>query len=281
MFIAWRDWVSRDASVITLSAGVQNNSSDNAKDRRLAKPWSLTLATAATYNINIDFGGALSVGMIAMLGHTFPQNTQLVGLLILDDVEVGNVSFGNVWLPPSGSGIQRSAFILFNENTVCDRMVLRVITNTADITADIGRIWAGPKWEPHLGAMFQGMSAGVVDPSRVVESQGGQVYAVDRARRRTLRMALTLPESDAIGTAADPDTNAQSLLFEAGNSGSVIVVPTTEGATAAEREHIIHRLGVYGILQRSSDLELLDRANVSGAGSERLYRLSLDVLEQL
>lgn len=281
MLIAWDDKTKAADAVLSAAVGGQLNSVERVRDRRLAAKFEFTPPTASQNNIFVDFPSANQpIQLVAFLGMD-AQNFEIQVEVVDGFTSLYDSGTVTPWAPPAGSGITRSMYFILPEEVSADQVRFQFDTLAANTPIKIGRIWCGPIWQPKLKAQFQGFSAGVLDPSRVVESQGGQIYTVDRARRRTLRMALTLPESEAIGTAADPDNNAQSLLFEAGNSGSVIVVPTTEGATAAEREHLLHRLSVYGIIQRSSDLELLDRANVSGSGSERLYRLSLDVLEQL
>lgn len=283
MIIAWRDWV-RDSLLYNLGGVEMLTPLERMKDRRLGAiaKWDSTTRPAVLFLS--DFGAYRPVEMVSMLNHNFaPGQTVRVTLYEQDqDTVIYQANF-TTWTPPSGSGIPRHLHMLLPQEY--SAWFLEVAVTPLEDTEPqsyIGRLWASPIWEPTYGLSFDGTAAPVFDPSRVTESLEGQAYSNSRTRRRRMTAPLrALPEAEVIASAASPGAQcAQALLYEAGTSEPIIILPTIEGATSAQREHIIHRLGIYGRITRVDGPSIRDAVGKMEAKT-RLYSMTMDFIEEL
>jgi hypothetical protein len=119
----------------------------------------------------------------------------------------------------------------------------------------IGRLWAGPTWEPSGSIDFDWFSD-VEDRGEMGESRGGQGFPRPRQKRRILGMNLgAVPYEDAYGNEADTVMDLQQLGFEIGTTSPIIALPRTRKENGDIDTHAIHRLGTYGHLTNTLKIQ--------------------------
>lgn len=287
MLIAWRDHVKDPATAFAIGGDFTAiDNPDRLKNRRLASKATIHVTGPSDDGIlEIMLPTPRPIRLVALLAHSL--NTASMRCLFYDEsstlINAGSpLATGvDVWLPPAGSGIPRNLFLTDGvEYQGVKSIQLVAFVNQPSFT--IGRLWAGPAWSPKHGMHFDETSFDVEDPSRVVESQGGQAYSTPRQKRRSARIRLSAAtEAEFISTSADPNGQSlQALRYEAGDSEPLLFIPSTAGATDAERQHLIHRLGGYFRCVRSGCIQLRNATADSGTRT-RIYQWAADLVEEL
>lgn len=170
---------------------------------------------------------------------------------------------------PSSQFVRHLHFILPETRQSSGVQVyMRRNTEVADGAGQItaGRLWAGPLWEAPNG-IFRSWETSIRDPGEVSRSRGGQGYARDEQRIRSLRMELAhVPTELAFGVEDNTVLDLQQLGMRIGTTSPVMVFPRTED------QHSIHRLGVYGTMTEGMRIR-------HGAGDQ--FNAGFEVVEQL
>lgn len=259
-----------DATLTNNSAGTNVEPVTNLQTRQVGRSFQQTVAAAANVIVDADLGSAQDVKYVGILGHNIPAGTYTVDLgTTAGASDVATLS-GTLWQGVADD--PKNQHVIFGQ-TYSAQHVRVTLTPTAGQTVAWGRLWIDDPWTPKVGLDFE---PGVVDPSEVERSLGQSVFAYRRPRYRTLRMEFNnLTEEEALGDSSDNTVkSAHHMDMTVGVSASVVVIPETTGADAAQ---VQHKLGIYGVIRRSTSLRLIPSKD--GSGGWR-YRKSFEVAEE-
>lgn len=158
--------------------------------------------------------------------------------------DTGDVAF----TPLPQDGFPRHSYLILSAPAELDEVRI-LFEGVGTVTLEVGGMWVGPLWSTQRGALLDGWTLGVIDPSKVEASLGGQTYDRQLSRRRSLDAQLgTLSWAEAFGgSGLAPD--AQMIAYELGASSYCIAWPRTRRTPDGPLDAtVIHRLGIYGRL---------------------------------
>lgn len=271
MLIGYRDYI-QDATLTDIGFGTWGTTLDNVKDRRLAVP---AIYSTDEFLIRATWSEDVTIGMLAVLAHNFRQNgfpaSYSVSLYDASNNIIEVLSGNDIWYPPAASQFPRNIFAIFQQNhTNVRKMEYEATAALTD--AQIGRLFAGPVFQPEGKTAQRDFHMHTRDDSVVKRSIGQQVYVDYKPRYRQLTCAIPyLTEAEAIGTVDGETQNLQDISFEVGRGGEVIVIPSTHS------DQVVHKFGVYGHFLEPPTVHLLDANRQKG----RLYSTEFDVVETL
>lgn len=278
MLIAYRNLLDREDVVygILLGGFLANAPFENVLDRRLAvvaiSDGLDSIGGTHTIRVDFEWDTDVEIGIGAYLGHSINagEEVKFTGFSA-GGATIFNTTLSSVYLPPALSQFPRHTYIVLDQ-TYTVRRVRFNITGVVGHQIELGRLWAGPVWEPEGKTAQRDFHMHTRDDSVVTRSIGQQVYVDYKPRYRQLACAIPyLTEAEAIGTADGETQNLQDIAFEVGRGGEVIVIPSTHSDT------VVHRFGVYGHFLEPPTVHLLDANRQKG----RLYSTEFDVLETL
>lgn len=271
MLIAYRDYV-QDATV-TVQAGQTWDDLENLKTRQLGYPATTAALNASFTRLHVDFGEEKTVGIVSLLGHNFREGVVNAITIILRDganvlVDRIDVVFNQppspgvvpLWLPPADSLFPKHFYYVYPETFDNVRYMTVEIayegSGATGNTIQVGRLWAGPFWQPAETTSRRDFSMKPKDVSVLDKSPGQQAYADRFQCFRLLTCRLNyLTEEEAIGD--EDDVSVDNLLdvsFEVGRTDPVIVIPTQKN------NHVIHRFGIYGHFVEPPPVNLVEEA---------------------
>ena len=134
-----------------------------------------------------------------------------------------------------------------------------------------GGIWAGPIFQPENGIAVNIFSQGVIDPSRVARSVGGQVWSSpeERVRKGSIGFA-GLFEREVYALA--PTQSLQQLAAHCGTSRPILVIPVSSDT------ELMYFQAIYGYADSVPKWSTTDKVIDAGA-LVRLYTGTLDLTE--
>ena len=204
----------------------------NAAILPVGLPWR-SVGTSAT--IQFDMGGDFNFRVAAGIGTnlttaaTMQVKLSLLSAGATDVYDSGSVS-ANVTDDLS------NAFHVPSTGQTC-RYVEITFTDTSLDFIDIGRLVAGPAYEPTGGPDF-GRLVGVLDGSQTSQNLSGETVVSLRGRRRVAEFQISA------NTESEMMTNALPIDMNQGQSKPVLVL--------MDPETDVQRLSVYGHIDRST-----------------------------
>lgn len=168
-----------DAATVTASGAAANYPAANVAHPHLARPWK-TEASSADEWIKFDLGAAASIAAFAVLSHDLTAGDSALYL-------EGNAS--DAWGAPSLSRsvtYRAGALVEFFSPATYRWWRFRFTKATAGAVRSLGRVVLGPYYELARNVGRSGFRLGLDDPSAVLRSDGGQVWADELPLARTL-----------------------------------------------------------------------------------------------
>lgn len=283
MYIGYRDYVSSSALTdITGSGGFEVGAPlENIKDRRLAVKARRT--SIAGFSIRSVFTQKARIGMISILGHHLTSGGATISAELYSASSGGTLiaSTGTITLGLVSDGYNFPVHnhIILNQNYTGVGRIEVTIGGTINSVPELGRLWAGPYFQPLRTTTVSDFEVQCRDSSTLNTSIGNQSYADYRGRYRHINCTLTsLSELEAIGNSTVPGTpNIQDIAFYAGRAGNVIVLPVTTPNSSGSSFQVIHKFGVYGHFVEPPTLRYLS----SDGSYNRFYTTTFQVAEEL
>jgi hypothetical protein len=239
--ISWNNLA--DAATLTNSSdGTEQITEANVQSAPLGTVFRQTLTTASPLEsvvLDFDFGSSQDISLVGILGHNVGGASYA---LALSNTAAGNTDVasdsGTLW---TGTAHDVQNAWLQLAATYSAQYLRITITPAAGQDVDIGRIWVDDPWTPKVSIEFEHT---VEDESVKQRSLGNTAYVYQRPRYRSCSMRFVdLDETDALG-----NESAHTMMMAVGTSGEVVVIPETFNA------QVIHKLGIYGYISRSSPL---------------------------
>ena len=283
MLIAYRDYVKDATATEATWNSVAGAPLTNVQDRRLAVK---AINDLEAGNFIIFFDEPVTIQFVAILAHNLTQTGWFQVSLrdafsspLYDDIFQGDPGtmqpFEPLWIPPVDSQFPRNSYVIFPVPVSGVRQIFFHIS-TGQVgesgmpPVEIGRVWAGPAWQPEGGTARRNFRPKTCDDSVLHKSIGQQAYADTKPRYRQLTCSIPdLSEAEAIGTEDGDTQNLQDIGFEVGRAGEVIVIP------AQHSNQAIHKLGLFGHFLEAPYPELIEEA------SGHHYSATFDVVEDL
>ena len=263
-----------DATLTNSSDGTEVLTDENVKVRQLGKVFRQALSAASPLQsviLDFDLGSAQSISYVGIFGHNVPAGTYAVGLGTSSGASDVASASGTLWQGVADDPKQQHVIL---SATYSARYVRVTLTPTIAQDVDIGRIWIDAPWSPKVGIEFQ---HDVMDDSDTVRSIGQSAYSFRRPRYRMNTLHFNnLTEQEALGSSTNPATrSAHHMDMTVGISSPVVCIPETGGGDASQ---VIHKLGIYGAISRSTPIEVMESKD--GSGGWR-YRKRFSVIEEL
>lgn len=261
-------------------SGTLTNSSDgsnvlpvtNLQTRQLGRVFRQTLSAASPLQsviVDADLGSAKDIKYVGIFGHNISAGSYAVALGTSSGGSQVASESGTLWQGVADDPKQQH--VIFSQ-TYSARYVRVTLTPDAGQTVDWGRLWIDDPWMPKVGLKFRPM---IMDPSQKERSLGQSVFAYRRPRYRVNRMHFVdLSEQEALGSSSDSTIkSAHHMDMTVGTSDSVVVIPETTGT---DSEQVRHKLGIYGVIKRSTEMRLIPVKESSGWH----YQKDLEVEEE-
>jgi hypothetical protein len=226
-------WVDRlEGATVSTDSELSTLPASNIKDRRVQKVWRTDGDTTAYFGV--DFGSAVSVGVLGIFGATISSTDTVRHRLSAVALGNGELLDTTAVASTTDPNYLQQIYILSAEvNARYWRCDIVASSRSSEGYFEVGRAWAGPAWTPSINFSL-GWSAGWVDTSAVEKSpRSGAVFVDEGVVFR--RMGVTfdsLAESDR--------TQALELDRAAGRRGQILFVPDTSGDP--ETEAILGRM---------------------------------------
>jgi hypothetical protein len=218
---------------------------DRALSPQLGFAWVANGFAGGPRTIVRELAGERPIDVIALLDVRFSSTLQVAaqtgpGAAIFPTTPITTY--------PSGDFV-RNFFFLLPERINVFALLMQFLAPSGS-TYSVGRIWAGPLFEPPVG-IERDWELSMEDPGDKRPSRGRQMYARRGQRYRTARLNLSaVPRDQAFGLPDHTVLDLQQLAYRLGTTDPCIVLPRTRTAEGEFDVHAIHRLGFYGGLQR-------------------------------
>jgi hypothetical protein len=250
-----------DAGTVTNNSdGTNVLSADNVLTRQVGKVMRQTLTAGQSIILDFDLGSDQSISYVGVFGHNIPAGTYQVLLGSTSggsEVKAADSPIGTLWQGTSDDQKQQHVIL---DQTYTARYVRVILTATAGLDADLGRVWIDDPWTPRSSVEFEHR---IVDPSREVRSYGQSAYTFEMPtyRENTMRFP-SLTEAEALGSSSSPSAKcAHHMETVVGKHSPLVVIPETSGA---DSEQVRHKLGFYGRLKDASPLSVMPSKDDSG-----------------
>lgn len=225
MLIAWDN--KADSAVLSASSELASLPASNIQHVHLSRKWH-TAAGVKSASLTLDMGSSVSCGLLGVFGTNLTSaatlrlrgsNTDPTGVAG-EKYDSGTVS----------AGVHDDFHAIYKAFTeAAARYWLLDLADTAlPDNLQVGRLFLGPKWAPSPGQSFDWVPS-VDDPSKVEESDGGQLYAEELPKKRRLAFALNwLDEPQAMD-------NAHKLIRAVGITKGAVVIPMENSSYVSQQ----------------------------------------------
>jgi hypothetical protein len=212
-----------DTGTVTAASESSTLPSTNLKDKRVSKPWR---ALATTTSVSCDFGSAVAVRVVAMLGCNLSSTD--TWRIRLSAVSAGAGELLDTGAIASGvqAGYEQAVYLLAASVNARYLKIDIVATSRASIgTFDVGRLWAGSVWAPTIGIVIP-WDEGWVDLSEAPRARRSGVRFNDEgAQYRTMNVSFEdLSDAERL--------TALAIDQAVGKQDQVLFIPDSTAALA-------------------------------------------------
>lgn len=150
--------------------------------------------SSADFSITAAFGSAFALGCIAVAGHNLDRagKVRFVSKLAAATVDDSGwlwawPKFGAGIMPDTGIAAMSPTLVYFLPSNIDLDSLEISFSNTTNSAGfiQVGRIFAGERFDPSYGEEYNSLSFGLIDPSDVQNSVNGVRYVYNRPRLRT------------------------------------------------------------------------------------------------
>ncbi len=175
-----------DSATLTASSAETGFPAANLKNPFRTKYWKTDGATAGTATLEINHGQAKSINAIALTG--YPDWLAAPGTLLMEYGDDG-ITYAEhddlTWVAPTTPGGNKGTIIA--KVTAQNHQYNRLSVVNAPGDWQLGRLFVGSYFEPARTYGY-GYGEGVVDPSLISQTIGGQDHADEIERYRIIRV---------------------------------------------------------------------------------------------
>lgn len=245
------------ATLTDNSDGTQVIAAAAVQTRQLGDVMRRILGSSEELILDFDLGSAQSIRYVGIFNHNIPAGDYTVDLGTTAGASDVASETGTLWQGVSDSPKQQH--VIFDA-TYSAQHVRVTLSPDAAQTVDLGRIWIDEPWAPSVGLDYR---ATVQDPSVNQRTIAQSVYSYRKARFRKIECVLNnMRETDALGSSSDVTARgAAHMDFTVGISSPIVLIPQTTGADA---DQVIHQFGIYGHIETSSPIRLMESKDGGG-----------------
>jgi len=258
MIISTTNYVDASASTLTVDSESSTLPKENLQNLQIVRVFRTGAVTSL--QIDVDFGSAKIVDLMAIINHNFTISATIRWRLSnASDFSTSLYDSGTVDVWPAledfgsspwgiftwgGKPLQEQAdlytanvFAILSSAVVARYMRIEISDSTnTDGYLEAGRLIAGPAYQPTIN-YANGVEFEFVDESRVTKSRGGQTFVDEVEKFRRLRFELVnLPENEIFGNVFN------SLDRIKGISKDVLVIPQPSEPTTWITQNIYGRI---------------------------------------
>ena len=225
MLIGWDN--KADAAALSASSEQASLPGSNVQQPHLSRKW-YTATGVKSAALTLDLGASLSCGMLAVLGTNFTSAATL--RLRASDADSTAVAGDKLDTGTVSANVKDGYGVIYKSFAAVAARYWRADLADASVPDNlrVGRLFLGPKWAPAVG-MDYGWAPIVDDPSKMVESYGGQSHPEILPQRRGLQFTLSWM------TEAEAYDNAHVLARACGVVKDMLAIPLETGSRISEQ----------------------------------------------
>lgn len=248
----------------------------NLKDRRIALKCR-TVNKLTAFNIRVDFGAFKQIKLISLLGFNMTSTGFFLSSFSCSitasstgfgvaPFSYNQPSVGIIDRPPIGMPVNFFHAVNGGAGATGRYWELNFTFGNFDSYYQAGRLWMGDGILIPEGVDNEWAQT-IRDPSEITRSRGQQVYANGKAKYRQTSVRLSPVTRDVMFGEVPPlaismERNIQEMLFIAGRTGEVIVIPRIGDGSNVENQ-FVNRTGMYGVFSDEPTIRKLAGDNYS------------------